>query len=585
MSPKQNEMLLKQDELKELQDIVGEKWVSDDLCVRDAYSIYYNSSSLNREGEVWAPRPAAVVMPETAEEVASVTRFCNKHDFMIKPFSTGWIAMSAAGSRKTILLDLKRMNKIIDIDVKNQIAVIEPYVTGIQLQCELWKLGLNVHVVSCGGNHSILASAVAAWGYGITGASMGYQARNLMGFEWVDPKGEIVRFGSAAYGNEWFCADGPGPGTRGLIRGFLGTFGGLGTFTKCSVKLYRWDGPGDIEYSGKSPRYFLDTPLPNTAYFILLFPGKKEIADAGYQLGEAECDYADFRLPAFFIALQSTDNNLELKNLWGAGIFQKIGRYGLLVCVHGHSKREFDWKIKALKEITRQNKGLRLPFFDPPKGAILKVIKPLMSLVDNPLELAARFPRLQEALDRIPVPEKSAKKMNSSLYHLLLRHAVNTQGCFRPSSCMFTSVGAFDTWDMGFEQIDFIAEVKKPAIEKGHIVDDGADLGCGGTFEFGQMGYLEGIGLYSAFDDNSCKAVAEIVKAGAQGCIDNALGVPLGAIGRPMNELFGPHCSDFHLVIKKIKEALDPNSSCDSWTYSGPSSKAFPEEKGDFTMF
>ena len=56
----------------------------------------------------------------------------------------------------------------------------------------------------------------------------------------------------------------------------------------------------------------------------------------------------------------------------------------------------------------------------------------------------------------------------------------------------------------------------------------------------------------------------------------------MGALGGFMNELFGPHCSNYHLVIKKIKEALDPNSSCDSWTYSGPSEKAFPDEKSLF---
>ena len=96
--------------------------------------------------------------------------------------------------------------------MKNQIAIVEPYVRAIDLQTELWKVGLNVHAVSCGGNHSILASTAAAWGYGITGASMGFQARNMLGVEWVMPSGEIVTLGSGGDGAEWFSADGPGPG-------------------------------------------------------------------------------------------------------------------------------------------------------------------------------------------------------------------------------------------------------------------------------------------------------------------------------------------------------------------------------------
>ncbi|SHJ82607.1 FAD/FMN-containing dehydrogenase [Desulfatibacillum alkenivorans DSM 16219] len=576
--------MLNQDQLQELQDIVGPQWAAADECIRDAYAVWYNSSSLNPEREVWAPRPAAVVMPKTAGEIAKVTQFCNRHDFMIKSFSTGWIASSAAGSRKTILLDLKRMDKIIDIDAKNQIAVIEPYVRAIDLQTELWKQGLNVHVVSCGSNHSVLASAAAAWGYGLSGASMGYSARNLMGLEWVTPTGEIVKFGSAGEGKGWYCMDGPGPGVRGLIRGFHGTFGSLGTFTKCGVKLYRWDGPEKVEHSGKSPRYFLETPLPKTEFFVLTFPSKQNICDAGYQLGEAECNYADFRLPAFFMSMGFTDDNLTLKKIWETGLFQKVVQFALVVCVHGHSQREFEWKVKALKQITKENHGLRIPLLDPP-ASLLPLLKPLAQVLGNPLALASKIPLIQEMLDAVPIPKQTRKKMQSSMFQLLLRHVNNVQGCFRPSSCMFTSVGSFDTWDLGFEQSDFIAKIKQPAIDQGAIVADGADLGCGGTFESGHLGYLEGIGLFSSHKEESVQAVQEIVEAGAKGAVDNALGLPLGAFGGPMNELFGPHCGDYHLYIKQIKAVLDPHSACDSWAYSGPSEKAFPDEKKSFAMY
>ena len=140
--------MLTPDELKELQGIVGPKWVAAEPCERDAYAIWYNSSSLNKEGKLWTSRPAAIVMPKDTGEVSEITRFCNRKDFMIKPFSTGWITACAPGSRKTIMIDLKRMDRIIDIDVKNQIAVVEPYVRAIDLQTELWKRGLNVHTVS-----------------------------------------------------------------------------------------------------------------------------------------------------------------------------------------------------------------------------------------------------------------------------------------------------------------------------------------------------------------------------------------------------------------------------------------------------
>lgn len=572
------------DELEEMRQIVGPQWVRDDPATRDAYSIYYNSSSLNREDKLWTSRPAAVVMPRTAQEISALTKFCNRRDFMLKPFSTGWITSSAPGSRKTIILDLKRMDSIIDIDVKNQIAIVEPYVRAIDLQTELWKVGLNVHAVSCGGNHSILASAAAAWGYGITGASMGFQARNMLGVEWVMPSGEILTLGSAGDGAEWFSTDGPGPGVRGLIRGFQGTFGGLGTFTKAAIKLYRWDSDAEYEVHGGSPKYVLNRDLPNIGIFLCTFSSKQQITDAGYKLGEAECNYADFRMPAFFVALGFTDNNLELKKLWSTGIFQNLAKYMITVCVHGHSKKEYEWKVKALREIIKETGGIIFPMVQIPIWAFT-LVKPLFKIVKDPVKVMRRIPFMQKIMDSVVLSEEQRLKLFTTAFFILLRHANNTQGGFRASSGMFTSVGAFDTWDMGFEQAEYIAGVKKPAIDKGLIVDDGGDLGCGGTFESGHLGYIEGIGEYSTNNPDSRKAAKEIVAESLRGTIEKTLGVPIAAFGGPMNRMFGPHCYNYHEMIMKIKEKLDPHSSYDSWTYSGPSEKAFPDEKEDYTFF
>src|SRR5512136_2633663 len=157
--------MITEQESKTLQDIVGPEWVSTAPCMMDTYSLYMNPETVVTDGSAWLPRPVAVVMPETTQQVQEIMRFCNKAHLMTKPLSTGFHAVCAASRDRVIVLDLKRMNKIVDIDVKNQIAVIEPYVRGVDLQTELFKHGLNVHVVSCGSNHSILASTTAAWGY------------------------------------------------------------------------------------------------------------------------------------------------------------------------------------------------------------------------------------------------------------------------------------------------------------------------------------------------------------------------------------------------------------------------------------
>jgi len=50
----------------------------------------------------------------------------------------------------TVQFDLRRMNRIIDIDEKNRFAIVEPYVICAQLQAEAMKLGLNCNIIGAG---------------------------------------------------------------------------------------------------------------------------------------------------------------------------------------------------------------------------------------------------------------------------------------------------------------------------------------------------------------------------------------------------------------------------------------------------
>ena len=140
--------MISKEELKTLQEIVGVQWVSTAPCMMDTYSFYMNPETLVKDGGRWTPRPVAVAMPETTEEIQEIIRLCNKTDLMTKPLSTGFHCVAAASRDRVVVLDLKRMNRIIDIDVKNQIAVVESYVKAIDLQTELFKHGLNgTHVL------------------------------------------------------------------------------------------------------------------------------------------------------------------------------------------------------------------------------------------------------------------------------------------------------------------------------------------------------------------------------------------------------------------------------------------------------
>ncbi len=245
---------------KALEDIVGEENITDEPATLDAYA-YQFWAEFRQEGSKFMPRAGAVVLPKDTEEVQAIVRACNRYKLKCKASSTGWGLHAAPLVEDAIQLDMRRMDRIIEIDEKNMYAVIEPCVIGNTLQAEAMKVGLNTHMIGAGGSCSPLASATSFYGIGPDSLFMGTSPENLLGAEWVMPNGDILRTGSLGSGGGWFCGDGPGPSLRGVFRGAIGHAGGLGVFTKCAIKLYPWTGPAIMPIEGKPPLY--TTPLPS----------------------------------------------------------------------------------------------------------------------------------------------------------------------------------------------------------------------------------------------------------------------------------------------------------------------------------
>jgi len=562
--------LITMDESEALADIVGREWVSTSPCMLDTYSLYMNPETVVTDGSIWLPRPVAVAMPKSTEEVQKIIRFCNENHLMAKPLSTGFHAVCAASRDRVIILDLKRMNRIVSIDASNQVAIVEPYVRAIDLQTEAFKSGLTVHTVSAGSNHSILASTAAAWGYGMSGPATSYSGRNLLGVEWVLPTGDVLTLGSGGVGTGWFTADGPGPSLRGIMRGFQGTFGGLGVFTKCAVKLYKWSGPAHWKVLGRSPTYVLDELPERMALNVHAFPTAKAMADAGYMLGEAEIEFACFRTPLFLSALGMTENNEELKVAMESGFFEKSMHHVLINAVVGSSDGEFRWKMAAMKQVMKETGGVRVPMNVRLTPRMFRMMKPILKHMKDPLAILRRFPRLQDVVNGIPLGKRQRLQIESRLFWLLIRNAVNTQATFRPTQGMSTMLGSFDTWDLGIKQSEWVARAKAKYIESGTFLDDGGDMGCGGTFENSHLGYIEGIFMYGAGSPEAVRASREIIEDGCRATIEEAMGIPIAGYGCEMNKRFGPACGDYPRYMSMIKKALDPNTASDPFFYAEP---------------
>jgi len=132
-------MAISKDVYQEFEDVVGAENISDDPAIKDAY----------RSQDI------TVVLPGNTEEVAAVVRLCNKHKIPFKAQSTGWSLMPP--TYDFIFLDLRRMNRIIEINEKNMYAVVEPYVISAELQAELFKRGMICNVKGAGSTCTALA--------------------------------------------------------------------------------------------------------------------------------------------------------------------------------------------------------------------------------------------------------------------------------------------------------------------------------------------------------------------------------------------------------------------------------------------
>jgi glycolate oxidase len=172
-------------------------------------------------------------MPKDVEEIRRIILLAKREKIPVTPFvygtNVGGLSIPAEGS---ILVDLRRMNRIVSIDDDGMVAVVEPRVTQSQLKKELDKRGLYYPYTAgphCG---SVMCSALLE-GVGNLSLITGNQADNITGLEVVLPTGELVKVGSCTISPYWFAAF-PLPDLRGLFVGWQGT---TGIVTKIGLKL------------------------------------------------------------------------------------------------------------------------------------------------------------------------------------------------------------------------------------------------------------------------------------------------------------------------------------------------------------
>ena len=183
--------------LREFENAVGEQWVftsdEDVDLYRDAYSIY--------KGEPEDRTASAAVAPNTVEEVQAVVRTANRYRIPIYPISTGknlGYGGSAPNLSGSVVLDLKRMNRILEVSERNASALVEPGVSYFDLYRYIQERGLKLWI-DCPdpGWGSLIGNAVDHGG-GYTQPQFRNHFDAHCGMEVVLPDGDLLRTGMGA---------------------------------------------------------------------------------------------------------------------------------------------------------------------------------------------------------------------------------------------------------------------------------------------------------------------------------------------------------------------------------------------------
>ena len=227
--------LMNKSVIKILTSIIGHENIS---TAPEELSCY----SYDGTGQIYMPD--AVVFPESAEEISAILKAANEYDFPVVPRGAG--TGMTGGSLPVeggVVIVTSRMNRIVEIDPDNMIAVVEPGVITGELQAELKKYRLmyppdpaSLKFCSIGGNAAECAGGPSAVKYGVT-------KDYVLGIQVVLPNGDIMQTGVRTE---------KGVVGYDLTRLFIGSEGTLGIFTKLILRVL---------------------PLPESkATFLLSFP-------------------------------------------------------------------------------------------------------------------------------------------------------------------------------------------------------------------------------------------------------------------------------------------------------------------------
>jgi alkyldihydroxyacetonephosphate synthase len=213
----------------ELAEVVGEAYIS----TRESDKLVY-STDWSWMPQMWLDRgqplstPDYIVHPGSAEEISEILKIANNYHIPVIPYGGG--SGTQGGALPTyggIIVDTKRLNKIIEIDEKSLTVTAEAGIIGTQLEWALNEKGLTLPHYAASSNCATLGGYLAPRGTGTISTKYGKAEDMVLSMEVVLPNGDIIRTPPVPQ-----HASGPD-----FFRLFLGAEGTFGIITEATMQV------------------------------------------------------------------------------------------------------------------------------------------------------------------------------------------------------------------------------------------------------------------------------------------------------------------------------------------------------------
>jgi len=209
--------------IEEIQEIVEAK----NVIFEDKEKL--ENYAADEAGEIYGHMPEVVVKPDSTEQVSKIMKLANKNKITVTPRAAGsGIAGAAVPLFGGIVLSVERMNKILEIDKVNRVAVVEAGVITNELCLKVLEEGLMYAGYPMSIETSFISGNVATNAGGGKVIKYGNTRRHILGLEVVLPTGEVIELGGKFRKDTW---------GYNLLNLMIGSEGTLGIFTKVIVNL------------------------------------------------------------------------------------------------------------------------------------------------------------------------------------------------------------------------------------------------------------------------------------------------------------------------------------------------------------